>query len=71
MKLIWQVEHELADFPFRSRPDSYLYVILASVKMSCICQKLLLYQIALSSAYQTIFRFRRELSFLFQNMLEF
>lgn len=49
-KLICQVEHGPADFPFWSRPASFLSVIWASVTTSCMCQKPLLYQIALGSA---------------------
>lgn len=71
MKLIWQVEHELDGFSFWSMPDSFLYVIQASVKMSCICQKLLLYQIALSNAIICKFSVLEEFNFLFQNMVGF
>lgn len=71
MKLIWQVEHELDGFSFWSMRDSFLYVIQASVKMSCICQKLLLYQIALSNAIIYKFSVLEEFNFLFQNMVEF
>ena len=61
-KLICQVEHEPADFLFLSRPDSFLSVISASVKTSCMCQKLLLYQIALSGACLKRFSSRTSLS---------
>lgn len=59
MKLIWQMEQALNDFPLWGRLDSFLYVMWASAKMSCTCQELLLYQIALSDDYLKIFNFRR------------
>ena len=61
-KLICQMEHEPADFLFWSRPDSFLSVISASVKTSCMCQKPLLYQIALSGACLKMFSSRTSLS---------
>lgn len=61
-KLICQVEYEPADFPFWSRPDSFLSVISVSVKTSCMCQKPLLYQIALSSACLQMFSSRTSVS---------
>lgn len=53
------MEQALTDFPLCGRPDSFLYVMWASAKMSYTCQELLLYQIALSGAYLKIFNFRR------------
>ena len=61
-KLICQMEHEPADFLFWSRPDSFLSVISASVKTSCMCKKPLLYQIALSGACLKMFSSRTSLS---------
>lgn len=53
------MEQALNDFPLWGRLDSFLYVIWASAKMSCTCQELLLYQIALGDDYLKIFNFRK------------